>query len=181
MSNLRFGPERAEMEEEIFSLYRRAAQKGSLDGTSLWDEDYPGREALREDLAGGNVFSLREGGRLLAVISVGEEEAEVSDCGVPWTAGRPWVLSRLCVEPQRQGRGLAGILMQRIIAKAREEGRTSLQILAAPANPAANRLYTGLGCLRLGLVRLFGQEFFAYEYPLSPQGPAFPAKGLGVK
>ena len=56
-------------EEEIFSMYRRAAEKGRLDGSSHWNADYPDRETLREDLARGGVYGLKRRGRLLAVIS----------------------------------------------------------------------------------------------------------------
>lgn len=157
-------------EEEISSMYRRAAEKGRLDGSSHWNADYPDRETLREDLARGGVYGLKRRGRLLAVISAEGEDREITGCGAAWFPGQPWVLARLCVEPKSQGQGLARLLMERMIAEAKKEGLDTLQILAVPANAAANHLYASLGCRSLGPVRLWDTDFLAYEYPLGGNG-----------
>ena len=62
-------------EEEIFSMYRRAAEKGRLDGSSHWNADYPDRETLREDLARGGVYGLKRRG---------ESSVRLSGLPEPW-------------------------------------------------------------------------------------------------
>jgi len=47
-------------EDEIFSLYDAVKAKGKIDGSSDWDEDYPNREILKDDLKNRSLYVLED-------------------------------------------------------------------------------------------------------------------------
>ncbi|HWQ08990.1 MAG TPA: GNAT family N-acetyltransferase [Holophaga sp.] len=147
--------------EGIFAMYRAAAVLGQSNGSSVWDEDYPDRETLLEDLAAGRLLVLEEEGNLLASIAL--LEAEESEAGLPWTQARPCFPARLCVAPGRQGKGLGERVMRLLAARVRAEGCGAIRLMAAVANQAANRLYARMHYRRVGLVHMYDQDFLAYE------------------
>ena len=151
--------------DEVLSLYRTAGALGRENGSSVWDDDYPNREVLMDDLAGGRLFVFEDDGLLLACVSLLEAE-DIEAENLPWTPARACVPSRLCVAPGRQGEGLGEHVMRLLAARAGIAGCTSMRLLAARANLAANRLYERMGYRRVGFVRLYEIDFFAYELGL---------------
>lgn len=160
---LTFSLARPEAADAIFALYRRAMLAGRQNGSSDWDESYPTRELLAEDLARERLFVLCAGATLVAAVSLLEtDDLDAEPLG--WRQDlRSCVPVRLCVAPEQQGRRLGELLMRRLMAYAQERGYESMRLLAAVANPAANRLYTRLGFTYRGAVRLYATDFNAYE------------------
>lgn len=160
MEQFRLG--RPEEADGIFAMYRAAAVRGRENGSSAWDDDYPDLRTLQEDLAQGRLLVLEEGGAILACVSLLESEEPETE-GLSWTPARACFPARLCVDPDRQGEGLGERVMRHLADHARAEGLGSIRLLAAVANPAANRLYERLGYRRTGLITLYGLEFSGYE------------------
>lgn len=148
--------------DELFAMYRAAAVLGQSNGSSVWDEDYPDRETLLEDLAAGRLLVLEEGGSILASIALLEGE-ESDGAGLPWTQARPCFPARLCVAPERQGGGIGEHVMRLLAARAGAEGYGAIRLMAAVGNQAANRLYARMHYRRVGLVHMYDTDFFAYE------------------
>lgn len=162
---LTFGKARPEDAEAIFALYRRAMVIGRQNGSSDWDESYPTREYLEEDLALERLFVLRDGEMLVGAVTLLEtDDLDAEPLG--WRDLRSCAPVRLCVAPEQQGRHLGELLMRRIMHYAKEQGYESMRLLAAVANPAANRLYTRMGFTYRGAVRLYETDFNAYELVL---------------
>ena len=152
-------PEDAEAIERLFEEAKRA---GRLSGTSVWDESYPTREFIDEDIARGELWMFTEDGALIATISMLEEDFENGlDAG--WTDAPSCVLSRLCVDPARQGQGFGAEVMRRITEEAARQGYQATRHLTSVENPAAIKLYRGLGYRELRRVRCFGGDYIAFE------------------
>jgi len=152
-------PDEAAAIEAMFEVAKRI---GRENGTSDWDETYPTREHIDEDIARGELWALREDGRILAVISMLEEDFEEGlDAG--WTDVHSCVLARLCVDPALQGRGIGAEVMERITREAARLGFDATRHLASVHNPAALRLYRKMGYRELRQVHCFGDDFIAFE------------------
>lgn len=156
--------ERARPEDAgpIEHLFEEAKRIGRTNGTSAWDEGYPTREIIDEDIARGDLWALMEDGALIATISLLEEDFENGlDAG--WTDAPSCILTRLCVDPARQGQGIGAEMMRRITREAARQGYQATRHLASVDNHAALRLYRKLGYRELRRVRLFGSDFIAFE------------------
>ncbi len=151
-----------EEENAIFSLYEAVKAKGREDGTSDWDEDYPNKDILREDLENGRLFVLIGHDEILATISIFEED-EPDTQSLDWVNVKACFLVRLCVSPEHQGKGIGEKMMGNISAYARSRGFKATHHLAAKVNTAANRLYKRMGYRELGMVHLYDTDFIAYE------------------
>jgi ribosomal protein S18 acetylase RimI-like enzyme len=148
--------------ETIARLFEEAKRVGKSSGTTDWDESYPTREYIDEDIARGELWALTEDGRLIAAISLLEEDFENGlDAG--WTDVPSCVLTRLCVDPHFQGRGIGAEMMRRITKEAARFGFHATRHLASVNNPAALHLYRKLGYRELRQVRFFGSDFIAFE------------------
>lgn len=159
---LTFSQARLEDADAIFALYQRAMLAGRQNGSSNWDEDYPTREFLAEDLALERLFVLHDGETLVAAVSLLETD-DLDAEPLDWRDVRSCVPVRLCVAPEQQGRHLGELVMRHLIDYAKEQGYESMRLLAAITNPAANRLYMRMGFACLGTVAMYGEEFKAYE------------------
>jgi GNAT superfamily N-acetyltransferase len=157
-------PEDAEAIERLFGEAGRASR---MNGATVWDEGYPNREIIDEDIARGELWALTEGGVLIAVVSLLEEDFENGvDAG--WTRAPSCILSRLCVHPARQGQGIAAEMMRRATWEAARQGYRATRHLTSVDNPAALRLYRRLGYRELRRVRLFGSDYIAFERLIAP-------------
>lgn len=148
--------------DAIEALFEAAKRAGRASGTTDWDEGYPTREFIDEDIANGELWALREDERLLAVISMLEEGFEDGlDAG--WTDVHNCVLARLCVDPTLQGQGVGAEMMRLITLEAARQGFAATRHLASVHNPAALRLYRKLQYRELRQVRFFGGDYIAFE------------------
>ena len=102
-------PERAKREDaaEILALYRAAAKAANQSGYSHWDEDYPNRETIRDDLENGYLYVWREDGRIAAAITY-MHPYDLDGLGISWTpVERAVEACRFCLSPSQQGKGRA--------------------------------------------------------------------------
>jgi ribosomal protein S18 acetylase RimI-like enzyme len=146
----------------IQAMFEEAKRVGRLTGTTDWDEFYPNREILDEDIERGDLWALREDGRILAVIALLNEEFE-EGVDVRWADARACELARLCVDPGLQSRGIGAEMMRLVSEEAARQGYNATRHLASVYNPAALRLYRKLGYTELGPVHCYGRDYIAFE------------------
>ncbi|MGC9396267.1 MAG: GNAT family N-acetyltransferase [Anaerolineae bacterium] len=161
-----FKKARREQADALFSLYREVIDAGRRNGTTHWSDDYPTREFLDEDIALQRIFVLEEvtidNAAIVASVVLLETD-DLDEEPLDWQTLRSCAPVRLCVAPQYQGRGIGRLVMQYLIAHAKEQGYQSMRLLAEVNGVAANHLYQRLGFTRLGAVALYGKTFNAYE------------------
>lgn len=157
-----FSKARSDQADAIFSLYREVVAEGQKHGASHWSEDYPTRVFLDEDIELQRIFVLEEGNTLIAAVSLLETD-DLDDEPVGWQDVKSCVPVRLCVSPKYQGQRIGEHMMNCLIDYVKPLGYQSMRLLAAENSIAANRLYTRMGFVCLGVVQLYGMGFNAYE------------------
>jgi GNAT superfamily N-acetyltransferase len=80
-------------------------------GIFQWDEIYPNRELVEEDVREGALYVAQENGITLGAVCLNEKQ-DAAYHGVKWYGTGPvLVVHRLCVDPVCQGQGIARRLM----------------------------------------------------------------------
>jgi ribosomal protein S18 acetylase RimI-like enzyme len=136
-------------------------------GSDQWDDFYPTREILAADIARGELSVLRDGAAIVGAIVLNETQSpEYAD--LTWQHSKPLVVHRLCVRPERQGTGAAGILMNFAEARALESGHDSIRLDTYTGNPRAILLYERRGYRLAGYVRFRRRKlpFMCFELAL---------------
>ena len=148
--------------DKIDALYHAVKKIGRENGTTDWDDDYPNRDFIDEDIENGFSFVLCLEGEVLAAVSMLPED-DLDDCCIEWTPKKACVLAQLCVKPALQGMHVGEYVMHLVSEEAKRMGYEATRHLAAAANPASLRLYERMGYKMLGSVHLYDTDFYAYE------------------
>jgi len=145
-------------EEKILLMYRSAVGQEFC----AWDEEYPGREEIRRDLSGHNLFVLEsDEGALLGAISI-EEENELKDLDV-WADRNAAEFARVVIDLPYRGRGLSKVLVDNILRELRARGYTAAHIAVAEKNVPAMRCYHASGFSDRGGQDMYGSHFVLCE------------------
>lgn len=148
----------------IFEIFVRATEHMNAIEIHQWDEVYPNRETLRDDIERLQLYVAAEGDALRGAFVLNCECHEEYDKG-DWadTTRNFLVLHRLCVDPLAQSKGIATEIMKHIEIIAKDSGTASIRLDAFPQNPYAVRLYEKLGYRKAGTVNFRKGLFFLYE------------------
>ena len=146
--------------DAIWALYRSLL----CEPYSTWDEDYPSREIVDEDLLHNDVLVLRldEGGIGAAIVV--EKDGEI-EADVPWypDVTRWCALGRLGVARGMQGRGIARRMLTGAMAHAKAQGYEAVRFLVGAHNVPALRSYAVLGFEVCGRARMWDEDWLCYE------------------
>lgn len=149
--------------EEILRLYKTQLGREFCP----WDETYPGEKEIEFDLSGDALFVMKdEKGKIIASISIDEDEAvEKLECWTPeLQPGKE--LSRLAVDPDYQNHGLAREMLQYGMQLLHSQGYKSVHFLVNRYNMKALRSYAALNFQTVGECELYDQPFLCYEKAL---------------
>ncbi|SHI21074.1 Protein N-acetyltransferase, RimJ/RimL family [Sporobacter termitidis DSM 10068] len=159
-----FRPASEKDAEEIFNLFETAVRRLQTQRIDQWDDTYPDRRLLGEDIAGRQMYILTRGGRITAAVVLNEEQDGVYG-GADWTDrdGRVAVIHRLCVHPDFQGMGVGRQTVLAAENHLKGAGYTSIRLDAFKKNAASLRLYDRMGYSPAGHAVLHKREFVLYE------------------
>lgn len=161
---MEFRPATIDDLDALVALYGAATQDMLRQGIDQWDEYYPDREILTEDVESGDMtLGLLDGEPACAWVVNRAYEPEYVSGAWEHTGGDFCVLHRLCVNPELQGRGLARQAMARMEKNALDKGFDSVRLDVFSQNLHAQRLYERLGYKRTGEVRLRKGIFYLME------------------
>lgn len=149
--------------EEILRLYKTQLGREFCP----WDEIYPGEKEIEFDLSRDALFVMKdEKGKIIASISIDEDEAvEKLECWTPeLQPGKE--LSRLAVDPDYQNHGLAREMLQYGMQVVYSQGYKSVHFLVNRHNKKALRSYAALNFQTVGECELYDQPFLCYEKAL---------------
>ena len=152
---------------ELLTLFQVTTQSMNEHNIFQWDEIYPDRQILLEDIEHG----IMEIGRVADQIAVAFalEECAAGDYeGADWRypAERIIVLHRLCVHPAFQRQGIARAAMDYLEQRVRERGISTIRLDAFSQNPAALKLYEARGYEKAGDIVYRKGLFYLYEKKL---------------
>ncbi|OZB98608.1 GNAT family N-acetyltransferase [Paenibacillus sp. XY044] len=152
--------------EEIMGLIARCVKVMQDGGSDQWDEQYPNRGVIGEDLKQGTLTVAVLDGSIAGIMVLDHHQDEQYDT-VDWadTKGPHLMMHRLAVDPMAQGRGVARKLVAFAEHFATENGYQSIRLDTYAKNGPALKLYRGLGYDQRGEVNYPGREagFPAFE------------------
>ena len=136
---------------EIVSIVGRAVEHLNHSGIPQWDEVYPHKNDVDEDIQRGQLYVARAEGQIAGIITLNQE------CDPEYQNGA-WGLSGAGFHggtpPDRiaamQGRGIGTQMMCMAEAMLRENGMKSIRLDAFSQNPYSLRLYEKLGYHTVG-------------------------------
>ncbi len=148
--------------DELLALYKSQLGREFCP----WDEDYPSKESIDYDLSRDAVFVMKMDGRIVAAVSLEEDEAvDRLDC---WDPDMQPVgeLARVAVLPQEQSRGLGRIMLQFGMDELKRRGYKGIHMLVNKYNTKAIRCYAVFGFRVVGECYLYEQDYLCYEREL---------------
>ena len=156
-----FQPSKKEDLTEILALYRSVIGRPGC----TWSIAYPNEATLHEDFRTGNLFVLRQRGRIVGAASiVPRNELDDLDC---WqhkeNAGE---IARIVIHPDRQGRGYGKFLVDMLCHMLHKKGCKAVHLLVAKDNHHALNLYRESGFHNVSACHRYDHDFYAYERKL---------------
>ena len=161
---LRFVPALIENLEDIFTIFRAAVEKMEHDGIHQWDEIYPDRQTLQNDILKNQMFISKLDGETVCAYVINREcDGEYSSGNWNYPDETALIVHRLCVNPKYQHKGIAHQAMLYIEAQAGKMGARSIRLDCFTLNPFALRLYSNLGYHKTGVVTWRKGDFYLME------------------
>jgi GNAT superfamily N-acetyltransferase len=135
---------------EALSITKSCAIVMKSEGIAQWDENYPNREILNEDVKNNQLYGYFEDDKLLAIIvltHIIDEEYKA----IKWLTENKnnLYIHRLAVDPNYQNRGIASQLMDFAENFAKENNHTSVRLDTFSQNPKNNYFYKKRGYTQL--------------------------------
>ena len=128
----------------------------------VWSAHYPTLEHATADAAAGCLYLMMYQDTLVGCLSV---EPIPEDDDLPWRVcdGTHREVARVAVAPEHQGHGYAKRAMALLLDLLKEQGVTSVHLLAAMSNIPAFRTYQALGFDVLGQCHRYGSDYYICE------------------
>lgn len=143
----------------ILTLYTEAIGREGC----VWDEEYPGANFLRSDLAAGDLYVLEDGGEIIGAVSL-EQEREYDDLAdFAITDETEREIARVVIAKEHSGKGLAAKMLQMLFDTLKAEGLRGIRLSVASCNEAAMRTYKKLGFVFLAPAKLYGGDYWLCE------------------
>ncbi|MFT6922786.1 MAG: GNAT superfamily N-acetyltransferase [Crocinitomicaceae bacterium] len=154
--------------DAILRLTRACGKHMRDNGIDQWDENYPDRTSLLNDLTTETLFAYRENGIVLGIVVLNESQDE--EYGeIHWSTSdtdKNIVVHRLAVHPDQQGKGIARKIMDFAEVYAKDERYDAIRLDTFSQNPRNQKFYTNRGYTDLGPVYLKYKKdhpYYCYE------------------
>jgi ribosomal protein S18 acetylase RimI-like enzyme len=157
--------------DKIMELIRQAVRIMRKNEIDQWDETYPSKKIIADDIVTGSLYKIIINGNMAGIITLNEQQSP-EYLSLLWRDydGRPLVVHRICVHPQFQGKNLARQLMQFAEEYAGTYNYSSIRLDTYSKNYIALKLYESLKYQRVGDVSLRdGKIFHCYEKVIKPK------------
>ena len=148
-----------------FSCDIRRLRPGDAEGLSVFNFDSPA------DAAAQVVDDLEDQRRGVAVTLVAEKESRLVACAKVTLSGRVAWLYNVATHPDFRGLGVATVLIERLVAIARDSGKTALCAHVRRGNASARRVYEKLGMRNAGADGMRGEQLlYELRFPEREEG-----------
>ncbi|WP_246553035.1 GNAT family N-acetyltransferase [Paenibacillus tritici] len=143
---------------EIMNLISKCVQVMQAGGSDQWNESYPNREVISEDIHKGTLFVCLDREAIAGILVLDENQAEQYK-SIEWTQaqGPHLIMHRLAVHPEFQGKGIARQLIAFAEEFARSGGYTSIRLDTYAKNHRVLKLYPSLGYSLRGEIHFPGR------------------------
>ena len=132
--------------DEIFSVYSNAIIAMEKDNIPQWDEIYPDKTILEEDISKNQMYIGKIDNEIAVCFVLSEEcDEEYKNGKWQFPDSKFCVIHRLCVNPVFQNQGIATKTMEYIEKLCKSEGYDSIRLDCFTENPYSRRLYDKAG------------------------------------
>ena len=132
--------------EEIYSLYQNAIITMEKDNIHQWDEIYPNKDILKEDITKNQMYIGKTDNKIAVCFVLSEEcDEEYKNGCWKYPDSRFNVIHRLCVNPLFQNQGIAAKTLEYIENLSKSEGYDSIRLDCFTQNPYSRKLYDKAG------------------------------------
>ena len=132
--------------DQIFSLYTDAIITMEKAGILQWDEIYPDKQILAEDISKNQMYIGKEGNDIAVCFVLSEYcDEEYKNGNWQWPQAKFCVIHRLCVNPKFQNQGIATKTMEYIEQLCKSTGYDSIRLDCFTKNPYSQKLYDKAG------------------------------------
>lgn len=153
--------------DEIMFMYKAAIDDMISHGIMQWDDIYPDRETVRQDIIKGEMYFVKYNNVLTAVYTVNSECDDEYLNGNWENISEPYfIIHRLCVNPSLQNRGIGTSVMRHVEEWARNNHATSIRLDCFTRNINAIMMYTRLGYTVTGFAKYRKGTFILMEKSL---------------
>lgn len=153
--------------EQLLSIVKSCGQNLIEQGIFQWNEEYPKREDLLEDIELQELWKLEEGNNIVGLIVLTEsEDAEYKHVNWLTENHKNLYIHRLAVHPNFQGKGFAQKLMDFAEKYAKENGYNSIRLDTFSQNKRNLKFYEQQNYTRLDSINFPNQSefpFYCYE------------------
>ena len=132
--------------DQIFSLYTDAIITMEKAGILQWDEIYPDKQILAEDISKNQMYIGKEENDIAVCFVLSEDcDEEYKNGNWQWPQAKFCVIHRLCVNPKFQNQGIAAKTMKYIEQLCKSTGYVSIRLDCFTKNPYSQKLYNKAG------------------------------------
>ncbi len=150
--------------DEVMEIYRAATRKMDEMNILQWDEDYPSREIIEEDIQKETMYGYFEGDELCAVGVLNEKQSEeYKEVAWKFPDDQPLVLHRLVVSPKHQNKGISKQMIRFAEEYAEKHRYKTIRFDAFMENPVSTGVYRRAGYTVSGTVTFRKGEFYCFE------------------
>ena len=141
--------------DDIMRVVGEAQRFMSTLNIDQWQDGYPERETLMEDIGLRRLYVIDDGGRVAAFAALLSEPEPIYDAiEGAWAVPGPYLtIHRMAMDDAHRGRGLAGEIVARAVELARKNGCAALRADTHTGNVAMRRFLEKRGFVYRGTVR----------------------------
>lgn len=144
--------------DDICNLYKKVIKTTF----TTWDENYPSKNLLIDDILNKNLYVLKHKKTIIAVSFLGTKEENKENWEIDLK--RPMGVARICVDPNLQGKGVGSFFMECLINKSKKLGADGMHFHVEITNIAAQKMYQKCGFINCGLGQSnYGFSFYKFE------------------
>lgn len=152
---------------EIYCLVRKAIELMEHQEIHQWDELYPAKEDLLDDIDKKTLYVAVDDGRIIAVYVINQEcDEEYHNCAWKNTDETACIIHRFCVLPDFQNKGIGSKVLSHIEEQVKSMGYISVRLDVFSENPYALRLYEKKGYEKRGYADWRKGRFYLMEKTL---------------
>lgn len=153
--------------EQLLSIVKSCGQNLIEQGIFQWNEEYPKKEDLLEDIELQELWKLEDGNKIVGLIVLTKIEDSAYQ-HVKWLTknNNNLYIHRLAVHPNFQGKGYAQKLMDFAEKFARENGYNSIRLDTFSQNKRNQNFYEQRNYIKLESIYFPNQSafpFYCYE------------------
>ena len=132
--------------DDVFSLIKAAIVRMETDGIYQWDDIYPTKSDLMNDVDNKSLYLAIDDVKVAAIYVISKEaDAAYKNAKWQYSDESAYVLHRFCVSPDYQNKGIGKAVLAHIEEQIHEMGYESVRLDVFTKNPYAQKLYRKSG------------------------------------